>query len=338
MSLISLPEWFTKNTGCFLKNDILLSADRQKKYIMDDGVWKSTTNSNSNKQLQTSNIFSYKWNQEKTYTSPALLKKTQEWLKNRYDHIYIYLKTIQDHPIFLDAGCGAAFSTLELFGDCFHQLNYIGVDISDAITIARRRIQEAGYDGIFLQENLMDLPFKPESIDIIFSEGVLHHTDSTKEAITKLTPLLRNGGLFLFYVYAKKSPIREFTDDYLREQLHKLSPKQAWDALKPLTELGIQLGEANMELNLPNGIELLGVPAGKIKLQEFFYWYILKAFYAKELDFDAMQHINFDWYAPQNAYRQTPDEVSQWCDELNLNILSMKTELSGITVIAKRQC
>ena len=124
----------------------------------------------------------------------------------------------------------------------------------------------------------------------------------------------------------------------MREQLHKLSPKQAWDALKPLTELGIQLGEANMELNLPNGIELLGVPSGKIKLQEFFYWYILKAFYAKELDFDAMQHINFDWYAPQNAHRQTPDEVSQWCDELNLNILSMKTELSGITVIAKRQC
>ena len=91
MSLISLPEWFKKNTGCFLKNDILLSADRQKKYIMDDGVWKSTTNSNSNKQLQTSNIFSYKWNQEKTYTSPALLKKTQEWLKSRYDYIYIYI-------------------------------------------------------------------------------------------------------------------------------------------------------------------------------------------------------------------------------------------------------
>ena len=91
MSLISLPEWFTKNTGCFLKNDILLSADKQKKYIMHDGVWKSTSKTNSNKQIQTSNVFSYKWNQEKTYTSPALLKKTQQWLKNRYDYIYIHI-------------------------------------------------------------------------------------------------------------------------------------------------------------------------------------------------------------------------------------------------------
>lgn len=340
MSQITIPKWFTENTGCFLEKDILLSADKQKKYTITNGIWGIIDNSkdtlNSNTQLQTSDVFSYKWSQEDTYTSPALLKKTQNWLRERYGDVNKFLTSTQYPPIFLDAGCGAAFSTLELFGDYFNQLNYIGIDISDSVIIARKRIQEAGYDGVFLQENLMNLPFCPESIDIIFSEGVLHHTNSTREAITKLTSLLCNGGLFLFYIYAKKSPIREFTDDYLREKLQTLSPKQAWDALKPLTKLGIQLGESNIELDLPNGLELLGIPAGKIKLQEFFYWYVLKAFYAKDLDFNAMQHINFDWYAPQNAHRQTQEEVSQWCNELNLQILSMKTEQSGITVIAKK--
>ena len=31
-----------------------------------------------------------------------------------------------------------------------------------------------------------------------------------------------------------------------------------------------------------------------------------------------MNHINFDWYAPKNAFRQSPEEVRSWCKKLNL--------------------
>jgi hypothetical protein len=39
----------------------------------------------------------------------------------------------------------------------------------------------------------------------------------------------------LFYVYRRKGPIREFTDDYVRDRLKALPPEAMWKALRPLT-------------------------------------------------------------------------------------------------------
>ena len=65
---------------------------------------------------------------------------------------------------------------------------------------------------------------------IIFSEGVLHHTDNTFNALASVTEYLKNGKIY-FYVYKKKSPIREFSDDFIREKLQNLSSLDAWDQL-----------------------------------------------------------------------------------------------------------
>lgn len=35
---------------------------------------------------------------------------------------------------------------------------------------------------------------------------------------------------------------------------------------------------------------------------------------------EEMNHINFDWYAPANAHRQTPKEVHGWCAQAGLAI------------------
>lgn len=51
---------------------------------------------------------------------------------------------------------------------------------------------------------------------------------------------------------------------------------------------------------------------------------------------DEMNHINFDWYAPRNAHRQTPEEVRGWCGDLGLAIEHERVEDAGITIIARR--
>jgi 2-polyprenyl-3-methyl-5-hydroxy-6-metoxy-1,4-benzoquinol methylase len=63
----------------------------------------------------------------------------------------------------------------------------------------------------------MELPDELESFDIIFFEGVLYHTDSTESAIKYLAGKLNRRGIFMFDVYNKKGPIREFVDDYIQE-------------------------------------------------------------------------------------------------------------------------
>ena len=198
------------------------------------------------------------------------------------------------------------------------------------------RFKERGLSGAFLQADITKLPLPDESVDVIFSEGVLHHTDSTEHALSALSRLLRVDGRFLFYVYNKKGPIREFSDDYIRERLQEVSQEKAWDALLPLTRLGEVLGELNIDVDIPEDIDLLQIPAGKIDLQRLFYWHVFKAFYSPGFSVEEMNLINFDWYTPANAHRQTPDDVRSWCDRCGLKIEREVIEEAGITVIARR--
>jgi SAM-dependent methyltransferase len=239
--------------------------------------------------------------------------------------------------IILDAGCGSGYSALVFFGEHLKFNDYLGVDISEAVEVAKIRFQEAGYPGDFLQMSLMDLPLPEASVDLIFSEGVLHHTDSTEKALKKLARHLKPGGRFLFYVYAKKALIREFTDDYIRQQLQPLGDEEACKALESLTKLGIALGKLNVELEVPEDVPLLGISKGKFNLQRFFYWNICKMFYRPEFSFEEMNLVNFDWFRPLNCHRHTPEEIKQWCQEAGLAIEHMNVQEAGITVVALKQ-
>ena len=141
----------------------------------------------------------------------------------------------------------------------------------------------------------------------------------------------------MFYVYKRKGPVREYTDDYIREKLQNMSPEESWKAMEPLTQLGISLGELDAEVEIPKPIEILDIPAGRINLQRFFYWHVAKMFYRPDLTFDEMNHINFDWYAPANAHRQSPDEVRDWCQQVNILIEHEVVEDAGITIIARKE-
>lgn len=289
-------------------------------------------------QAQTSDAFGFKWHRRDTFESPESLQRMRAWLIERYGEVTreSWFAELGPAPLLLDAGCGGAMSALELFDAALGRLRYLGVDISDAVDVAAARCIERGITAGFLQADLTALPLPPSSVDMIFSEGVLHHTDSTEAALKSLALLLKPGGRFLFYVYRRKGPLREFTDDHLREKLQAMRPEQAWEALKPLTQLGIALGELKAEIDIPEPIDILGIPAGRIDLQRFFYWHVAKAFYRPEYSFDEMHHINFDWYAPRNAHRQSPEEVRAWCAAAGLVIERERVEEAGITVIARR--
>jgi SAM-dependent methyltransferase len=289
-------------------------------------------------ERQTGEAFAYKWQQRSTFESPASLARMRAWLIERYGDV-ASSAWLPDHgarPLLLDAGCGAGMSALELFGPVLARVRYLGVDVSAAVDVARERFEARGLAAAFLQADVCSLPLPERSVDLVFSEGVLHHTASTAAALKALARLLKPGGRFLFYVYRRKGPVREFTDDLVREKLRDLPPAAAWKAMEPLTRLGIALGELNAEITVPEPVELLGIPAGRVSVQRLFYWHVAKAFYHPDLTLDEMNHINFDWYAPAHAHRQSPEEVRRWCDECGLAVEREVIEEAGITVVARR--
>jgi arsenite methyltransferase len=293
----------------------------------------------SERQAQTADTFGFKWHKRDTFESEASLTRMKGWLVERYGDVAQadWWAGNGRPPVVLDAGCGGAMSALALFDGVLERMRYVGVDISDAVDVAAARFADRGLQAGFVQADLNRIPLPDGSVDVLFSEGVLHHTDSTRDALLATARLLAPGGRYLFYVYRRKGPLREFTDDYIRERLQELEPQEAWDAVMPLTKLGKTLGELGVQVDVPEDIELLGIPAGPIDLQRLFYWHVFKAFHHPDLSLDELNHINFDWYAPRNAHRQSPEEVRGWCAEAGLEIEREVVEDAGITIVARRR-
>jgi arsenite methyltransferase len=294
----------------------------------------------SKTQLQTKDVFAFKWSKRDTYESEAIKRNARRWLFERYcENKPSRLKNwlSGSRKIILDAGCGSGYSALCFFGNHLKKHDYLGVDISSAVEVGKQRFAESGLPGDFLQANLLEIPIPDKSVDMIFSEGVLHHTDSTKQSLTALVKKLKKGGRFLFYVYAQKAVIREFSDDHIRVQLRPMTDEEAWRALEPLTKLGIALGKLNVDITVPDDIPYLGIKKGKINLQRFFYWNICKMYYRPEYTLDEMNHINFDWFRPLNCHRHTPEEIECYCKEAKLTIEYMNIQEAGITVVAVKR-
>lgn len=288
-------------------------------------------------QEQTRDAFAYKWAKRDTFEG-EVARALRDWLIEKYGNVSAapWWTEYGESPILLDAGCGAGMSGMALFGPILDRIRYLGADVSTAVDIAKQRFEEHGLAAGFLQADLLQLPIPEQSVDIVFSEGVLHHTDDTKAALMAVSRYLKTGGRMLFYVYRKKGPIREFTDDLIRDKLQAMSPEEGWRAIMPLTMLGKLLGELKIEVDVPEAIDVLGIPAGRINLQRLVYWHIFKIYYRPEMTLNEMNHINFDWYAPKNAHRHTPEEVREWCGECGLQIEHEKVEDAGITIIAKK--
>jgi arsenite methyltransferase len=290
------------------------------------------------KARQTSESFAYKWGKRETYESDVVRKKAYRWLVDRYfgteRQRNIFLRKHKGKSI-LDAGCGSGFSAAILFGKKLNQMKYLGVDISGSIHTAQKRFQELGLCGKFLQESITSMELD-RAFDIIFCEGVLHHTSNPLQSLRNLVSHLNKNGLIMFYVYKRKAPVREWVDDFIRGKLKDLSNEDAWTKLISLTKLGKIIGGLNVTITIDEDIELLEIPRGKYNLQRFLYWFFIKTYYDRKLSLEEMNHVNFDWYRPLNCYRFRPEEIEAWLHKLRLEKVRFVVEESGITVMAKK--
>lgn len=333
-----LPNWLAELLGTELPTqEGALVRVRDRDLIMSGGILRAVQKL-SERQAQTKESFSFIWSDRERFQTDHDLALMGNWYRQMYGDVAnaSWWSDYGSQPLLLEAGCGAGISALGLFGDRLKAVRYLGIDVSTAVERAAERFDARAIDAAFLQVNLLDTPFDDGSVDVIYSQGVLHHTDSTRDAIRGLARKLKPGGRFLFYVYRTKGPIREFTDDFVREKLQSMSPRDGWEAMLPLTKFGKYLGDLKIEIDVPEAIELLDIPAGKIDLQRFFYWHLFKAFHHESWSLDELNHINLDWYAPINAHRQTPEQVREWCAEADLAIEREHLQESGITIIARK--
>ncbi len=308
-------------------------------YPISNGIPRFVTSEDSGQQ-QTQDAFSYKWQKEDSYGSEGMQQFYEDWMIQKYgfgSHAAALAYFSQRDRI-LDAGCGAGFPAAFWIVPGWQRSPdsaWVGLDLSTAIDLAQKRLGGVGGTH-FVQGDILQAPFAPESFDTIFSEGVLHHTPSTERAFKSLVPLLRPGGEIMFYVYRLKGPIREFSDDYIRDVMADLPADAAWEMMRPLTKLAQSLAEKQMVVDVPEDIPYLGIKAGKQDVQRLIYWHMAKMFWNSQLSFEENLHINFDWYRPVYAHRQSAEQIRGWCDDCHLEITHFDEQESGYTVRARR--
>ena len=134
----------------------------------------------------------------------------------------------------LDAGCGGG-----RYSVAWHLLGageVLGVDLSEpGIADARARAEAMKLANVrFDLVDVVELPLPRNSFDIVFSNGVLHHTRDWERGVRNLLELLRPGGLG--WLYLIENPGGYFWDviELLREVMKNEVHEQARAAVVAL--------------------------------------------------------------------------------------------------------
>jgi SAM-dependent methyltransferase len=189
----------------------------------------------------------------------------------------------------LDAGCGNGRYTKiarDYGGEVF------GVDLSGAVESA---FENTKYDEKIhiIQSDLFKLPFRKETFDFVFSNGVLMHTGNARKAFLNLSTLLKNDGTITIHLYHKGNIIYECNDLWLRFITTRLPLSWVYTFSKAVA-----------------GIAKL--------LPKWFVEYGLNMF----MRIESHPHYVFDWYTAPIATHHTYPEVYGWLKEADLHLIA----------------
>ncbi len=130
----------------------------------------------------------------------------------------------------LDAGCGHGIASISLLKS---GANVIAMDITEGVDQSKQFVDKKKLNNTnklqYVQASIEHPCFAPEIFDAIYTNGVLHHTPSTKQSFLNLSQLLKLNGKYYIWLYIKPidlySKIVYGINTFIRELLRPFGPK-----------------------------------------------------------------------------------------------------------------
>jgi len=188
----------------------------------------------------------------------------------------------------LDAGCGGGRYTIALKKLGFKFVE--GVDFSEInINTAKSKQNNTEFSDIkYKIGNVLDLPYEDNRFDFVFSNGVLHHSESIEKGLSEMHRVMKKGGLGWIYLIEKPGGVHWDTIELLRRLIKPVDPELARLTLKllgvPSNRVFYILDHIMVPINTRitiNDIEKLLVDAGFNSLRRL----------DRGVDFDRIEHL-----------------------------------------------
>jgi ubiquinone/menaquinone biosynthesis C-methylase UbiE len=128
--------------------------------------------------------------------------------RHRYSEYAPWMPRLMGFESFRDArllevGCGMGTDLLQFSRG---GARCVGVDLTPrSVEITQHHFKLYGAEGAFMISDAEHLPFRDETFEVVYSNGVLHHTPDTEGAIREVHRVLRPGGVAKVMLYHRNS-------------------------------------------------------------------------------------------------------------------------------------
>ena len=249
--------------------------------------------------------FSFQWWEHRT-TQVDRYGRHKESTRKFQSDLDVPLSWLKGKRV-LDIGCGPGrFMDVALAEGA----EVVGVDLSFAVDAARANLGMESR-AHFIQGDVFALPFKPETFDLVFSFGVLHHTPDCRRAFEALPPLTRPGGKVSICLYSAYERVLVVPGNFWRKILNRLPPR----LLYAICHLA---GPLYYPYRIPV-IGHFGKMIWNISMRPEWRWRILDT---------------YDWYSPKYQSAHTHPEVFRWFKEAGLTDIQVLE--SGISMLGNK--
>lgn len=289
----------------------------------------------------TARAFGYEWNTYKT-TSPEEDTLTFYWLtgadaqlyeKISLQDVFTYYPTPEEVQRIdtsriagrkvLEVGCGMGKYVKIVSKDA---AEVIGLDLSESLQ--RARLENKDRSNVhFVQADILNSPIRQQSIDFVYSVGVLHHTPDCHRAFLSSASLVAPSGALAVWLYPADP-----TPGKYAARVHWLQD----EVLRPIT--------CRMP---PWTLRIVSAGLGRLTFVRDRYaeryratgsrWAYRVAMTAGALavgrhhDPDIAAFLNFDWYSPQYRSYHTEEQLQSWYKEAGFSdVRILPQRVSGI--------